>query len=133
MADEAGRVVQRVDRWLWFARFVKTRALAQRLIAKGKVRVNRTKITKPSQTVSPGDVVSFMNRDHIKVVEVIATGTRRGPASEARLLYCEINPVPDVAAGTAAHHIMPDLRTSTLDDLPRKCKFTGNPPDKDNS
>lgn len=102
MADEAGRAVQRIDRWLWFARFVKTRALAQRLVVKGKVRINRTKITKPSQTVSPGDVVSMMNRDHIKVVEVIATGTRRGPACEARLLYCEINPPADGISGSAA-------------------------------
>ena len=133
MADEAGREVQRVDRWLWFARFVKTRALAQRLIAKGKVRVNRTKITKPSQTVSPGDVVSFMNRDHIKVVEVIATGTRRGPAPEARSLYCEINPASGVASGTVPHHMKPGRRTSTLDDAPRKCKFTGDPPDNGNS
>ena len=133
MADEAGREVQRVDRWLWFARFVKTRALAQRLIAKGKVRVNRTKVTKPSQTVSPGDVVSFMNRDHIKVVEVIAIGARRGPAPEARLLYCEINPASDVANDTTIHHMKPGIRTSTLDDPPRKCKFTGNPPDTGNS
>jgi ribosome-associated heat shock protein Hsp15 len=103
MADEAGRAVQRIDRWLWFARFVKTRALAQRHVGKGKVRVNRTKITKPSQTVSPGDVVSFKNHDHIKVVEVIATGTRRGPASEARLLYCEINPPTEGISGSAAH------------------------------
>ncbi|MEO9874533.1 MAG: RNA-binding S4 domain-containing protein [Anderseniella sp.] len=129
MADEAGRDVQRVDRWLWFARFVKTRALAQRLVAKGKVRVNRTRVTKSSQPVSPGDVVSLMNRDHIKVVEVLATGTRRGPAPEARLLYCEINPASDVAPGTLTHHV----RTSTLDDQPRKCKFTGNPPDQGNS
>ncbi len=101
MADDAVRAVQRIDRWLWFARFVKTRALAQRLVAKGKVRVNRTKITKPSQTVSPGDVVSFMNRDHIKVVEVIGTGSRRGPAPEARTLYNEIGTQKDEAAGSA--------------------------------
>jgi len=129
MADEAGRDVQRIDRWLWHARFVKTRALAQRLVAKGKVRLNRTKVTKPSQSVSSGDVVSFMNRDHIKVVEVVAIGTRRGPAPEARLLYCEINPASDVATGKVTHHV----RTSTLDDPPRKCKFTGNPPDQGNS
>lgn len=129
MADDAGRDVQRIDRWLWFARFVKTRALAQRLVARGKVRVNRTRVTKSSQPVSPGDVVSLMNRDHIKVVEVVATGTRRGPAPEARLLYCEINQAPDVATGTVTHHV----RTSTLDDPPRKCKFTGTPPDKGNS
>lgn len=133
MADEAGRDVQRVDRWLWFARFVKTRALAQRLVAKGKVRVNRTKVTKASQTVSPGDVVSFMNRDNIKVIEVIAIGARRGPAPEARLLYCEMNPDSGVATGTDIHHAQPGIRTSTLDDPPRKCKFTGNPPDKGNS
>ncbi len=133
MADDAVRAVQRIDRWLWFARFVKTRALAQRLVAKGKVRVNRSKITKPSQTVSPGDVVSFMNRDHIKVVEVIAIGTRRGPAPEARLLYREINPASAVATGTATHHILPEIRTSTLDDPPGKCKFTGTLPDKGNS
>ncbi len=101
MADDAVRTVQRIDRWLWFARLVKTRALAQRLVAKGKVRVNRTKVTKPSQTVSPGDVVSFMNRDHIKVVEVIATGTRRGPAPEARSLYNEIGARTDDVPGSA--------------------------------
>jgi ribosome-associated heat shock protein Hsp15 len=129
MADEAGRDVQRVDRWLWFARFVKTRALAQRLVAKGKVRVNRTRATKPSQPVSPGDVVSLMNRDHVKVVEVVATGTRRGPAPEARLLYCEINPASDIVPGAATQQV----RTSTLDDPPRKCKFTGNLPDTGNS
>ena len=101
MADDAVRAVQRVDRWLWFARFVKTRALAQRLVAKGKVRVNRAKITKPSQTVSPGDIVSFMNRDHIKVVEVIATGTRRGPAPEARTLYKDMSVQKDDVPGSS--------------------------------
>ena len=91
MPDVTDRAVQRADQWLWFARFVKTRALAQRLIVKGKVRVNRSKITKPAHTVSPGDIVSFMAHDHIKVVEVLAIGTRRGPATEARLLYSQIN------------------------------------------
>jgi ribosome-associated heat shock protein Hsp15 len=101
MADDAARAIQRIDRWLWFARFVKTRALAQRLVIKGKVRVNRIRVTKPSQTVAPGDVVSFMNRDHIKVVEVNAIGTRRGPAPEARALYSEISPATDDFSGPA--------------------------------
>jgi len=99
MADEPVRAVQRADQWLWFARFVKTRALAQRLIVKGKVRVNRAKITKPAHTVSPGDIVSFMAHGHVKVVEVLAIGTRRGPAIEARLLYSEIIADPDAASG----------------------------------
>ena len=90
MVDEPVRAVQRTDQWLWFARFVKTRALAQRLILKGKVRVNRVKITKPAHTVSPGDIVSFMAHDQIRVIEVLAIGNRRGPATEARLLYCEL-------------------------------------------
>ena len=90
MADEAGSAVQRVDRWLWFARFVKTRAFAQRLISRGKVRVNRVRVARPSHTITPGDVVSFMNRDQIRVVVVRATSTRRGPAREARILYDEI-------------------------------------------
>ena len=99
MADEPVRAVQRADQWLWFARFVKTRALAQRLIAKGKVRINRVKITKPAHTVSPGDIVSFMAHDHIRVIEVLAIGNRRGPAAEARLLYCEILRDSDTASG----------------------------------
>jgi ribosome-associated heat shock protein Hsp15 len=103
MADEAARPVQRIDRWLWFARFVKTRALAQRLVVEGKVRVNRVRTTRPSQTVTPGDVVSFINRDHVKVVRVQAIGTRRGPAPEARLLYCDMNPAPD-ALSTGVNH-----------------------------
>lgn len=101
MTDEAVRAVQRIDQWIWFARFVKTRALAQRLVAKGKVRVNRIKVAKPSQTVSPGDVVTLKNRDHIKVVKVLATGTRRGPAAEARLLYSEENTTDSIDSGAA--------------------------------
>jgi len=89
MEASGSRPVQRIDRWLWFARFVKTRALAQRLVLGGKVRVNRTKLTRPAQTVSPGDVVSFLAHNTITVVQVLDVGERRGPAGEARLLYCE--------------------------------------------
>lgn len=88
MANEPERQTQRIDRWLWFARFVKSRALAQRMVIGGKVRVNHVKLTKPSQTVTPGDIVSFMSHDRINAVRVLAIGERRGPAPEARLLYC---------------------------------------------
>jgi ribosome-associated heat shock protein Hsp15 len=95
MTEPEARQTQQIDRWLWFARFVKTRALAQRLVTRGKVRVNKVKQTKPSQTVSPGDIVSFMVHDRVNVIQVLAIGTRRGPAPEARLLYADINsPVP---------------------------------------
>ncbi|MGB7206832.1 MAG: RNA-binding S4 domain-containing protein [Anderseniella sp.] len=90
-APETTPCTQRIDRWLWFTRFVKTRALAQRLVAGGKVRINKTKITKSSQTVAPGDVVSFMAHDRIHVVRVELPGERRGPAPEARKLYTDLN------------------------------------------
>lgn len=91
MTQPDPRPTQRIDRWLWFARFVKTRALAQRLVSGGKVRVNHSKLTKPSQTVSPGDIVSFMVHNRIHAVRVLEIGTRRGPAPEARQLYADMN------------------------------------------
>jgi ribosome-associated heat shock protein Hsp15 len=75
---------QRIDKWLWFARLVKTRSLAQRLVADGHVRVNRTRLTKASQTVSAGDVISMLVHDRVRVVQVvgsaIAGGRHRKPA-----------------------------------------------------
>lgn len=81
---------QRIDKWLWFARLVKTRGLAQRLVAAGSVRVNRHRLTKASQTVAPGDIISVLVHDRIRVVRVEQAGHRRGPAPEARLLYTEL-------------------------------------------
>ena len=49
---------QRIDKWLWFARIIKSRTLAAQLVVEGKVRVNRVKATKPSQTVRAGDVLT---------------------------------------------------------------------------
>lgn len=82
---------QRIDKWLWFARLVKTRGLAQRLVAAGNVRVNRHRLTKASQTVAPGDVISVLVHDQIRVIRVEQAGHRRGPAPEARLLYTELS------------------------------------------
>lgn len=81
---------QRIDKWLWFARLVKTRSLAQRLVADGHVRVNRTRLSKASQTVSAGDVISMLVHDRIRVVQVAGLGHRRGPAPEARTLYIDL-------------------------------------------
>jgi ribosome-associated heat shock protein Hsp15 len=90
---------QRIDKWLWFARLVKTRSLAQRLVADGHVRVNRTRLNKASQTVSAGDVISMLVHDRVRVVQVVGLGHRRGPAPEARTLYIDLKE-PQVA-GTA--------------------------------
>jgi ribosome-associated heat shock protein Hsp15 len=96
-ATDLAQASQRIDKWLWFARLVKTRSLAQRLVAGGQVRVNRTRLTKASQTVSAGDVIAMLVHDRVRVVQVVNTGHRRGPASEARELYL------DVTASSSGH------------------------------
>ena len=83
------QTTQRIDKWLWFARLVKSRSLAQGLVEQGSVRINRTKIARASQAVKPGDVVTIALNGRVMVVRVEAAGTRRGPATEARTLYAE--------------------------------------------
>ncbi len=78
---------QRLDKWLWFARIIKSRTLAAQLIQDGKVRLNRTKVAKPAQTVRPDDVLTIVIRGNIQVLKVLAPGVRRGPPAEARELY----------------------------------------------
>ena len=80
---------RRIDQWLWFARIVKSRSEAQRLIAEGGVRINRVKIEKPGKDVAAGDVVTAMVHDRLRVLKVKGTGKRRGPAAEALTLYEE--------------------------------------------
>jgi ribosome-associated heat shock protein Hsp15 len=78
----------RVDRWLWAARMVKTRALAVEAIKGGRVEVNGER-AKPSKDVRPGDRVEFASGPLRRCVIVLGTAVRRGPASEAALLYEE--------------------------------------------
>lgn len=82
----------RVDKWLWQARFFKTRALAARVVGGGQVRVNSSRITKPASMVRPGDVLTFAQARAVRVVRIIAVGTRRGPAPEAQALYDDLSP-----------------------------------------
>lgn len=86
-ATDRGRT--RLDQWLWFARFTKTRSLAARLCAAGEVRVNGATVKKPHQTVRVGDVVVVPQGGWQRTVRVLALGLRRGPAAEARTLYEE--------------------------------------------
>jgi ribosome-associated heat shock protein Hsp15 len=81
---------QRVDRWLWFARIAKSRTLAQALIERGKVRVNRLKIGKASTIVKPGDVLTLSLGPRVVSVEILGIGVRRGPAPEAQSLYRDL-------------------------------------------
>lgn len=84
----------RVDIWLWRARFYKTRALAGTQIKKRGVRITRhgqtRRTDKPGATITPGDIVTFGRAPHIRTVEVIDLGVRRGPASEAAQLYSDV-------------------------------------------
>lgn len=100
--SRAGLGTQRLDKWLWFARIAKSRTLAASLVAGGKMRVNRVKATKPSQTIKVGDVITSGAQKGVRILRVSALGARRGPAAEARTLYDELTPAaPDTKA--AAH------------------------------
>jgi ribosome-associated heat shock protein Hsp15 len=80
---------RRLDQWLWFARLAKTRSQAARLCACGAVTLNGAPARKPNQTTRIGDTVSLPQGGYRRSVRVMALGSRRGPASEARLLYRE--------------------------------------------
>lgn len=82
----------RIDKWLWYARFFKTRSLASKVCASGQLRLDGDRITKAHSLTKPGDVLTFPQGGHIRVVRVRALGTRRGPASEARELYEDLKP-----------------------------------------
>jgi ribosome-associated heat shock protein Hsp15 len=82
----------RLDKWLWFARFAKSRAQAQELIARGQVHRNGTRVEKPAMEVQPGDVVALVLGPVRRTVTVVAIGERRGPATEAQTLYSEPDP-----------------------------------------
>ena len=90
----AGRL--RIDKWLWFARFFKTRSLAAELCNDGGVRLSGNVVSKAHTAVKPGDVLTFAQGRHIRVVKVLALGSRRGPAPEAQALYEDLSPpVPE--------------------------------------
>jgi ribosome-associated heat shock protein Hsp15 len=92
---------QRIDKWLWFARLVKTRTLAQKLAVSGSVRINREKVEAASQLVKIGDVLTVASVRGVRILKVAAPGTRRGPAPEARLLYEDLSPAPAAPAAGA--------------------------------
>jgi ribosome-associated heat shock protein Hsp15 len=88
----------RIDKWLWQARFFKSRTLAAGVCRAKKVRVNGAHCSKASTMVSVGDVLTFPKATEIRVVKILALGSRRGPASEAELLYDDMTP-PSVKSG----------------------------------
>ncbi|MEO1703063.1 MAG: RNA-binding S4 domain-containing protein [Pseudomonadota bacterium] len=107
---------QRVDKWLFFTRVVKTRSLAARLANAGHVRINGEKTDSASKSVRCGDVVTITLDRRIIIYKVADCGQRRGPAKEAQLLYEDLSPPA------------PKRRTTTLDQLiPKREPGAGRP------
>jgi ribosome-associated heat shock protein Hsp15 len=111
----------RLDRWLWYARFFKTRALARQAVDGGRVHVGGARV-KPGRAVKPGDVIEIRRAEERYEVTVLQPGMRRGPAAEAQQLYAESAASRDArlaaaerrreqaAAGPAPRHGRPTKR-----------------------
>jgi ribosome-associated heat shock protein Hsp15 len=104
----AGEQRQRIDKWLFFARVVKSRSLAAKLVQAGRVRVNREKTDQAAQLVKPGDVLTINLDRRVIVLRVVLAGVRRGPFEEARTLYEDMTPLP--AKGDALPDAVAPLR-----------------------
>jgi ribosome-associated heat shock protein Hsp15 len=84
----------RLDKWLWYARFCKSRTLAAKLCASGRIHLDGAIVQKPHHQVRAGNVLTFPLGPHVRVIRILRLGSRRGPAPEARLLYEDLQP-PD--------------------------------------
>src|SRR5262245_56033897 len=85
---------QRIDKWLWHARVVKTRSAAAALVGSGHVRLNGARIDQPSKPVKPGDVVTIALDRRVRVLKISGMAERRGSADDARVLYEDLTPAP---------------------------------------
>lgn len=99
--SEAG-ASRRLDQWLFFARLVKSRTLAAKLVEAGHVRVNAARVENGARLVAAGDVLTIALEREVKVVKVLALGARRGPFVEARGLYEDLAGVQARKAGCVA-------------------------------
>jgi len=93
---------QRLDKWLWFARVVKTRPLAKALVETGKVRVNRDRVTSADRRVRLGDVLTLVVGRQVRVLEVIGFAERRGGPPSVAAMYRDRGPAPPADGPAAA-------------------------------
>lgn len=114
-SGRVGAGEQRLDKWLWFARVLKSRTQAAALVSDGKVRINRVRALKPSQSVRPGDVLTITVRGHVRVLKVEFPGVRRGPPPEARTLYEDLTPPPPDTRGSIAERAAGTGRPTKLE------------------
>jgi len=89
----APRATIRLDKWLWQARFFKSRPVACAEIAEGHLRLNGMRCMKPGHQVGEGDTLTFPQGRRIRLIRVLSIGLRRGPASEAQRLYLDLDPL----------------------------------------
>ena len=123
---------QRIDKWLWHARVVRTRSAAAALADSGHVRINGQRVDAPSRAVRPGDVVTVALDRAVRVLKVMSFAERRGSADDARALWEDLTP-PSTRGG-AAPEPLPALRdagTGRPTKRERRAidRFTGEEPD----
>lgn len=87
----------RLDKWLWHARFFRTRTLASDEVSAGHVRLNGVRTTKPGHVLRVGDTLTFPQGGRIRLIRVTDTALRRGPAVEARRLYLDLDTRDDAS------------------------------------
>jgi len=92
----------RADKWLWQARFFRSRSLAAATAGGGHMRLNGERVAKPAQPVRVGDTLTFPQGGRVRVVRIAALGTRRGPSAEAQALYEDLTPAAEVEAAPGA-------------------------------
>jgi len=88
---------QRIDKWLWHARVVRTRSAAAELVTSGLVRLNRERITASSRLVRIDDVVTIALDRQVRILKVAGFAERRGDAEAGRALYADLTPLPEVS------------------------------------
>ena len=85
---------QRIDKWLWHARVVRTRSAAAELVTSGLVRLNRERVTAPSRLVRADDVITVALDRQVRIMKVVSFAERRGDAEAGRVLYADLTPLP---------------------------------------
>ena len=98
MSADAQSKVLRLDKWLWYARFFKTRGAASKAISDGRFRLDGMVMKKPHRQALCDQVLTFIQGDRVRVIKIMALGSRRGPSSEAVLLYEDLTPAPILPA-----------------------------------
>ena len=91
-ANRTGSAPVRLDKWLWYARFFKTRSLATKMISSGQLRINGEVTSKPHRQAQIGQVLTFAQGSYIRVIRIDEISKRRGPAAEAAMLYTDLDP-----------------------------------------